>query len=613
MLKEQGYIEKFSDDMLVKYGLSSNDRNVIKYLADKAISEKLYTDTLDYQHNLKHVERVIAYARMIMNKINSAVNEEILMYAALYHDIGKTLGASNQQHGLVGSEEFKKMMKGKIDDTKIDIISKLIFQHASEDDKIDFSNSNYTIEEQKQIQLMSDILKDADALDRNRLNYPAPIGTCDEQKLRTHEAKEILSLTDSFYQDYCKTIIDVREKESNSMILDNYQLLDSWISEYNNGHENMFHASLDPSIDVLKPAESTQKGAYVYAGINPISCFKMATFRSSSIFPRTKINGMSAIAEIFPGSIEQTLASKYITIYRLPNNKFHEYINPVTAAPTREWVSTEEVVPIEQVSFKALDLLNYFTKNNQLNIEKKHDKETQFMSFIKSFDMYIWGVKSIKDNPKIFDQKWDMMKKIVEYYSSDSKTLETIHTIKLNVDDSIKKYIQDFINKNGREPNYDDENECLLPIIQDFKNKIYLKNETGKISGINYDYIETLQLNQEKRMTKEQLEPVETKSTQEVKKGFDQRSNADLHNAKRKKEKDNPHVEKKEKEHDFQQIKQTIQNHKQIKHQNNKAKTLTKNTSGNQSNKGFTDVFILSLIVSFVAGALFMIVYSIAK
>lgn len=85
------------------------------------------------------------------------------------------------------------------------------------------------------------------------------------------------------------------------------------------------------------------------------------------------------------------------------------------------------------------------------------------------------------------------------------------------------------------------------------------------------------------------------------------RSNADLRNAKRKKEKENPYVEKKKKEHDFQQIKQIIQNQKRIKHQNNKVKTLTKN------NKGFTNIFILSLIASFVTGALFMIVYFIVK
>lgn len=100
----------------------------------------------------------------------------------------------------------------------------------------------------------------------------------------------------------------------------------------------------------------------------------------------------------------------------------------------------------------------------------------------------------------------------------------------------------------------------------------------------------------------------EAKST-----SFIKRSNTDLRIAERKREKENPHEEKMKKDKEFQKTKQTIQNHKQIKHKNNKAKTLTKTNNGNRGNKGFTDIFILSLIVSFVAGALFMIVYSIAK
>lgn len=538
MLKEQGYIENFSDSMLLKYNLDSRDKDIIKFLINKSIDEKLYTDTKDYQHNLKHIERVIAYARMIMKKTYlSPKNEEILMYAALYHDIGKTIGSSNQEHGLVGSEEFKKMMNGKMDDKKIDIISKLIFQHASEEDKIDFTNSNYSLIEQQEIQLMSDILKDADALDRNRLNYPAPIGTCEENKLRTAEAKEILLLTDSFYQDYCKAIIDVREKESNTKILDNYELLNNWISQYKDGKENMFHASLDPSVDILRPAESTQKGSYVYAGIDPINCMTMASFRFSVIFPRTKIDGIRTIMEIFPGSIEQTLASKYITIYKLPNDKFHEYINPETAAPTREWVSKEVVEPIEQVSFKALDLLKYFVDTNQLRVIKKHTKEEQLMSFIKSFDVYIWSVKNIKDNPKVFDQKWSMMKKVIEYYSNDSEILETIYRIKRSVDDSIHKYIEDFKMQNGREPDYDNEEECLSPILRNFRNKIYLKNEEGKVIGLNYAYINSLQLEQEKKEgIEEQPKSVENQSVEESK-NFAQRSEQEVQIANQIKQK----------------------------------------------------------------------------
>ena len=489
MLKEQSYIEKFTDEMISKYGLNSRDKDIISFLVKKSIDEKLYTDTKDYQHNLKHIERVIAYTRMIINKINNPlINEEILMYAALYHDIGKTKGASNQEHGLVGAAEFKKMMQGKLNDKAIEIISLLIYQHASESDLINFENSNYSEEEKKTIQLMSDILKDADALDRNRLNFPAPIGTCDVNRLRTDEAKEVFKLTDSLYQDYCSIIINQREKETGKKILDNYELLEQWIQEFNNGGINMFHASLDPSVDILRPTESTQKGSYVYAGISPINCVTMASFRSSTIFPRTKVNGMRAIMEIFPGSIEQTLSSKYITIYKLPNDKFHEYIAEATAAPTREWVSSESVEPIEQVSFKAIDLLNYLKSTNQLGFIQDYSKEQQFESYMQSFQMYMWGVKNLKDNPESMKQKWKMAQAVISYYCKDSEILNIMNRIKNDIDADIYSYIENFKIQNVRETDYDNENECLIPILRSFEKKYYIKDENGR-KRINYDYI----------------------------------------------------------------------------------------------------------------------------
>lgn len=67
-----------------------------------------------------------------------------------------------------------------------------------------------------------------------------------------------------------------------------------------------------------------------------------------------------------------------------------------------------------------------------------------------------------------------------------------------------------------------------------------------------------------------------------------------------------------------QQIKQKNQVIKQQKAQQQlskpKVKTLTQNSNGGTSNsKGFTNIITLSLIVSFVCGALFMIVYMIIK
>ena len=492
MIIEKSYIDFFTNEMLSKYGLDSNDKMIISNLVKKGIQEELYTQTKDYQHNLKHVERVITYVRMILNKMNNIpFNEDILMYAALYHDIGKTKGASNKEHGIVGATEFKKNMHGILDDKTINIICLLIYQHASETDLVNFDNSEFSLEEQKSIQLMSDILKDADALDRNRLNFPAPIGTCDINKLRTSEAKDILKLTDSLYHDYCSTFIEQREKEIGKKILNNYELLEQWIQEYNSGKTNMFHASLDPSVDVLRPNESTQKGSFVYAGISPINCVTMASFRSSTIFPRTKVDGNRAIMEIFPNTIEQTLGSKYITIYKLPNDKFHEYIAEATASPTREWVSSESVEPVEQISFRALDLLNYLKSTNQLGIVQDYSKEKQLESYMQSFHMYIWGVKNLKDNPDIMNQKWKMCESVISYYSGDSEVLNIMNIIKNDLDENIKSYIENFKKQYGREPNYDNEKECLVPILHLFEEKYYMKDENGK-KILNYDYIYSL-------------------------------------------------------------------------------------------------------------------------
>lgn len=678
MDKEQGYIEKFSDEMLLKYGFTSNDRNIIKYLTDKAVSEKLYTETLDFQHNLKHVEKVIAYARMIMNKINSPlIDENILMYAALYHDIGKTLGASNKEHGLVGSEEFKRIMKDKLDDKKIDIISKLIFQHAIDEDVIDFSNTNYTKQEQEAIQLMSDILKDADALDRNRLNYPAPIGTCDINKLRTRAAKEILSsgLTDSLYEDYYKVILAEKQKDSPNEIMDNYELLNDWITQYdellyyrdilerqydnyvtkyglsgiskkdekgrkinidelldkmatnisksniqndelsqwlNNykvyvekEHKNIFHASLNPSIDILIPNESTQKGSFVYGDIDPVNCFSMATFRSSTIFPRSKVNGIRGITEIFPNAINDNLSSKYITIYKLPSRQFKQYINPVTEAPSGEWVSEEKVKPIEQVTFKAIDLINYLTMRNKFFISKDYSQETQMLSFVNSFEMYIWNVKHLNTNPNIFNQKWNMMDKVIQYYAKDSQTI--LFNIKEDIDKNIKKYIEDFKSINEREPNYENEEECLVPLRKFFRQTYFKYDDKGKMVGLNNEYISQLTKSQEvetskaKESIQEQpkslQEPITVKRNDATQVSFSQRNKEEIEIASKIKQ-ENIAIQK--------------QNEQQNGLEKPKVRTLAKKPDNNKnSSSGFVDALIISLITGFVSGAIFMLVYNI--
>ncbi len=489
---EQSYLKVFDEEKLKKYHLTKDDQQKIVDLVNEGIEKHLYTDTKDFQHDLKHIEKVLSYIQMMLNEmLNREVDEKTLLLAGLYHDIGKTIGASGKDHGKVGAEEFIKMFENKIDAKEALKISLLIRQHASEEDKIDFTSTPFSLEEQKEIQKMSDILKDADALDRNRLNYPAPLGSCDINKLRTDEGKRIYSLTNDFYMDYNLAIIYERERKNQTKILDNYELLGKWLLEWYKGDINMYHASLDPSILVLKPNESTQKGSYVYAGKNPIDCVSMACFRSSAIFPRCVINQKKGIKEIFPDSIKNTLESKYITIYQLPKEKFHEYKKDVTSAPSGEWISENAVKPLSQVSFKALDLVKYFEHLGFINIVQDYSFESQLSSFLKAVEMYIWGIKSYRSDSDVMDKKWFTFSRVIQYYFKDENVLNLFNMIKKDIDKEITTFIEEFKNTNKREPDFDNENECLKPLITIYRHKYFVYDDSNH-QRVNYAYLNEL-------------------------------------------------------------------------------------------------------------------------
>lgn len=207
---EKSYI-RLCEEFLLQEGFTAEEITQIEQFTNEGITKSLYTDTKDFDHDIKHIERVLTYVEWILNaKKNRGEilqDENLLRIASLYHDIGKTLGASDENHGLVGSIEAQKLLTSELNFRDRAIVSLLIKTHASHDDQVDFENFIFTEEEKKNIQLLSDILKDADALDRNRLNYPAPIGGCDEKKLRTKEAKEILEKTNLFLKQYNLSII----------------------------------------------------------------------------------------------------------------------------------------------------------------------------------------------------------------------------------------------------------------------------------------------------------------------------------------------------------------------------------------------------------------------
>lgn len=166
----------------------------------------------------------------------------------------------------------------------------------------------------------------------------------------------------------------------------------------------MFYASMDPSITLLTPKESTQQGSYVYAGIDPGDCFTMATFRLSTLFrrQREKETEKRQIIDVFPGTIEKILQDKFVTIYRLPEQQFFEYVRSATSSPNREWVSKDKVIPQEEVTFEAMDLLNYIKSRGLLNVIENHDEVFALESLLPS-SIDIWNLKKIQDSPNVLE------------------------------------------------------------------------------------------------------------------------------------------------------------------------------------------------------------------
>lgn len=202
---EKSYIKNMDVHYLSSIDFSNAQINLVYQLVNRGIEEELYVNNHVPYHNLNHIERVICYSLWILNQKKNKEeilnNQEILLYSALYHDCGRRLTVSNKNHGIVGAKIAKSKLKNIFDNKSLTSICLLIETHASKNDIVDFKNFSYSKEEKENIQLLSNILKDADALDRNRIHL-FKFAQCNPKYLRTNEAKDIYLKSNDFYDKY---------------------------------------------------------------------------------------------------------------------------------------------------------------------------------------------------------------------------------------------------------------------------------------------------------------------------------------------------------------------------------------------------------------------------
>lgn len=204
---EKSNIKNMDRNYLNSIGFQENQIYLIYDLVHKGMKEQIYTKIHVPYHNIEHIERVLCYCIWILNKKISKgeilKNTDILLYSALYHDCGRNWTVSNKMHGIVGAKLAKEKLKRNFNNKDLNIVELLIETHAKPNDIVDFKNYKFTKSDKENIQILSNILKDADALDRNRIKI-FKFAQCNPNYLRTNEAKEIYHISDIFLKKYEK-------------------------------------------------------------------------------------------------------------------------------------------------------------------------------------------------------------------------------------------------------------------------------------------------------------------------------------------------------------------------------------------------------------------------
>lgn len=206
---EKSYIKKMELKYLYSIDINKNEIDEIYKLVKEGIEKKLYSKSLIPYHNIYHIERVLIYCYWITNLIEKEgfklENKEYLFKAALYHDCGRSLNPFRENHGIVGAKKACELLANEYDEKGLKVLELLIETHALKDDIVDYKGYSFTHQEKMNIQMLSNILKDADALDRNRIKLFS-FAQCKVEYLRTKEAKEIYLKSDELYNKYIQAM-----------------------------------------------------------------------------------------------------------------------------------------------------------------------------------------------------------------------------------------------------------------------------------------------------------------------------------------------------------------------------------------------------------------------
>jgi len=128
---------------------------------------------------------------------------EVLVYAALYHDIGRVNDKEDSCHGLRSSQIIERIVPRNYAD--IDILKAVMELHSVDDIHFAAIAKKHNLTDTNRFRFLYCILKDADALDRVRLSYyNSDHSELNPKMLRVPISLRLLKATHQLYEYFVK-------------------------------------------------------------------------------------------------------------------------------------------------------------------------------------------------------------------------------------------------------------------------------------------------------------------------------------------------------------------------------------------------------------------------
>ena len=125
-----------------------------------------------YIHGINHNLRVLVHSIILSSLLGLERDSlKIIVYAAMYHDIGRVNDTEDKSHGKRSADKISELKLDLTEEQK-NILRAIVQSHSLPDNQFENICKEYDIKNIKLCRILFNILKDSDALDRVRLEYP---------------------------------------------------------------------------------------------------------------------------------------------------------------------------------------------------------------------------------------------------------------------------------------------------------------------------------------------------------------------------------------------------------------------------------------------------------